>query len=67
MSPKIGEITIAVFGPPYPAAFFAASLGFIADAPRFSFLEIPKLRNYEIALTQGRCLWPRPRKLAVGA
>ena len=37
-----------------------ASLAFIADAPQIIFLEIPKLRDYENALTQGRGYWPLP-------
>ena len=50
--------------PPRAAALLVASLAFVTGAPQISFLENPKLRNYEIALTQGRGLWPCPRKSA---
>ena len=50
--------------PPHSVALCAASLAFLANAPQMSFLEIPKVRNYGIASTQGKGLWPRPRKSA---
>ena len=48
--------------PPRSAAFFVASLAFIADAPQSIFLGNPKLWNCENALTQGMGLWPFPRR-----
>ena len=46
--------------PPHVPEFPGASLAFIADAPQTIFLEIPKLRNYENASTQGTGLWQVP-------
>ena len=56
--PKIGGIR--ALPAPLSRAFFAASLAFVADAPRIIFLEIPKLRKYENASTQRRGFGPFP-------
>ena len=58
-APNVDEVR--VLPAPPSCAFLTASLAFIADAPQIIVLEIPKLRNYENALTQGTGLLPFPK------